>query len=190
MSTKKEVFMIMLLMLIVCFSSCSSDDDDSRGDGITPSPMVTNVLQLVTDKNDTSTVSVSSPRCIKRFSYGDRVSDVVYHVIFSCSFQQSPFFKGLTIAIDGQSDLFNMKVGDTFDRSQFNAKIENANIGLEELLTLTLIRSGRITVIDRSTIDGKATITLKLQDFMFDWVDNSKTDVYTMNGTIVYAVNE
>ena len=130
------------------------------------------------------------PHCYKL--KGEMVSDEgtrpYAQLSFSCGIKYSNVFDQLGISFEDDSpikDFEDLKVGDTFDSSQFHASASYFPTWEEEVARFTNVISGYFTVLNKKTVNEKDYITIYV-DMKFDAID--KSCVYNVSGTIDYMI--
>ena len=196
MNKKNVLWLCALLMLAVGMSSCSSDDEKIVGSGeiIIPDEIPENSLLILSDKGEISWGECyksgemyNPPHCY----LGGEITfenDTIYHMGFGANIKGSDVFFILTIGFQSNRQMsFNdLKEGDTFDISQFDAAAAYTPTWMEAILIEGNALSGSISVVSKGRVGDKPYITLKLTDLKFNAIDRSC--VYTVNGTVVYEV--
>ena len=177
MKKKNVLWLCALLLLAVGMSSCSSDDEKIVGSGeiIIPDEIPENSLLILSDKGEISWGECyksgemyNPPHCY----LGGEITfenDTIYHMGFGANIKGSDVFFILTIGFQSNRQMsFNdLKEGDTFDISQFDAAAAYTPTWMEAILIEGNALSGSISVV-------------------FNAIDRSC--VYTVNGTVAYEV--
>jgi hypothetical protein len=196
MKKRKLLWMVAALILAIGLSSCSSDDENIVGSGeiIIPNEIPENSLLIQSDKGEISWGECyksgemyNPPHCYSGVGITFE-NDTIYHMGFGANIKGSDVFDMLTIGFQSNRQMsFNdLKEGDTFDSSQFDAAASYTPTWMEAILIQGNALSGSITVVSKGRIADKPYITLKLTDLKFNAIDHSC--VYTVNGTVVYEV--
>ena len=191
----KKLFMIAAIALLGgMLTACSSDDDENA---VAPVTIEVNVLLIQSDNGKTSTgvmyksgEGYNPPHCYLgreiRYNGGNELT--VYHMGFRANIKGSDVFDMLTIDFDSNKPIYfsDMKVGDTFDSSQFHASAAYTPTWMDAILKQAVALSGKITVVGTSKTDDKSYITLRLSDLRFNAIDHSC--IYTVNGLMEYEI--
>ena len=192
---KKIVLLSTLALLAVVLSSaCSSDDDESV---VPPVTKEVNVLLIQSDNGKTSTgvmyksgEGYNPPHCYisKEIWYNNGTSKTIYHMDFTANIKGSDVFDLLNICFESNEPMSfsDLKVGDTFDNSQFHASAAYTPTWMEAIMKQTTALSGNVTVVGTSKVGDKSLMTLRLSDLRFDAIDHSC--IYTVNGIVDYEI--
>ena len=182
-------------------TACSSDDDQDIDDPaevvVAPSETDVNVLLIVSDNGETSMGLMyksneiyNPPHCYlgREIRYNGGNPFTVYHMGFGANIKGSNVFDSLTLGFesDRPMNFSNLKAGDTFDSSQFDASASYTPTWTEAVEKVTAALSGNITVVGTKKDGDKNYIVLKLTDLRFNSIDRSC--VYTVNGTVEYEI--
>ena len=193
---KKNLILFLGAMLMLAIGmSCSKDDESIFG------PVVgeVNVLLIQSDNGKTSTGTMyksgetyNPPHCYlgKGIRYNDGNELTVYHMGFGANIKGSDVFDMLNISFESNQPMSfsNLKAGDTFDSSQFQASAAYTPTWTEAILRQATALSGKITVIGTSKVGDKSYMTLRLTDLRFDAIDHSC--VYSVSGIVEYEMWE
>ena len=177
MNKKNVLWLCALLLLAVGMSSCSSDDEKIVGSGeiIIPDEIPENSLLILSDKGEISWGECyksgemyNPPHCY----LGGEITfenDTIYHMGFGANIKGSDVFFILTIGFQSNRQMsFNdLKEGDTFDISQFDAAAAYTPTWMEAILIEGNALSGSISVVSKGRVGDKPYITLKLTDLKF-----------------------
>ena len=191
---KQCIFVTMMLLAVMLLAGCSSDDDENT---VAPVTTEVNVLLIHSDNDKTSTgvmyksgETYNPPHCYlgREIWYNGGNELTVYHMGFGANIKGSDVFDMLTIDFESNEPIYfnDMKVGDTFDSSQFHASAAYTPTWMEAILKQAVALSGKITVVGTSKTDDKSYITLRLSDLRFNAIDNSC--IYTVNGLVEYEI--
>ena len=192
---KKIVLLSTLALLAVVLpSACSSDDDESV---VPPVTKEVNVLLIQSDNGKTSTgvmyksgEGYNPPHCYisKEIWYNNGTSKTIYHMDFTANIKGSDVFDLLNICFESNEPMSfsDLKVGDTFDNSQFHASAAYTPTWMEAIMKQTTALSGNVTVVGTSKVGDKSLMTLRLSDLRFDAIDHSC--IYTVNGIVDYEI--
>ena len=112
----------------------------------------------------------------------------VYHMSFTANIKGSDVFDGLGFSFESDQPMSfsNLKVGDTFDSSQFDASASYTPTWTEAVMRMAAALSGNITVVGTKEDGDKNYIVLRLTDLRFNSIDHSC--IYTVNGTVEYEI--
>jgi hypothetical protein len=191
---KKLLFIAAIALLGGMVTACSSDDDENT---VAPVTTEVNVLLIQSDNGNTSTgvmyksgETYNPPHCYlgREIWYNGGNELTVYHMGFGANIKGSDVFDMLTIDFDSNEPIYfnDMKVGDTFDSSQFHASAAYTPTWMEAILKQAVALSGKITVVGTSKTDDKSYIILRLSDLRFNAIDHSC--IYTVNGLVEYEI--
>ena len=191
---KQCIFTTLMLLAVMLLAGCSSDDDENT---VAPVTTEVNVLLIQSDNGKTSTgvmyksgETYNPPHCYlgREIWYNGGNELTVYHMGFGANIKGSDVFDMLTIDFDSNEPIYfnDMKVGDTFDSSQFHASAAYTPTWTEAILKQAVALSGKITVVGTSKTDDKSYITLRLSDLRFNAIDHSC--IYTVNGLVEYEI--
>ena len=191
---KQCIFVTMMLLAVMLLAGCSSDDDENT---VAPVTTEVNVLLIHSDNGKTSTgvmyksgETYNPPHCYlgREIWYNGGNELTVYHMGFGANIKGSDVFDMLNIDFDSNEPIYfsDMKVGDTFDSSQFHASAAYTPTWMEAILKQAVALSGKITVVGTSKTDDKSYITLKLSDLRVNAIDHSC--IYTINGLVEYEI--
>ena len=191
---KQCIFTTLMLLAVMLLAGCSSDDDENT---VAPVTTEVNVLLIQSDNGKTSTgvmyksgETYNPPHCYlgREIWYNGGNELIVYHMGFGANIKGSDVFDMLTIDFDSNEPIYfsDMKVGDTFDNSQFHASAAYTPTWMEAILKQAVALSGKITVVGTSKTDDKSYITLRLSDLRFNAIDHSC--IYTVNGLVEYEI--
>ena len=191
---KQCIFTTLMLLAVMMLTGCSSDDDENT---VAPVTTEVNVLLIHSDNGMTSTEVMyksgegyNPPHCYlgRDISYNGGNGLTIYHMVFGANIKGSDVFDMLTIDFNSNEPIYfsDMKVGDTFDSSQFHASAAYTPTWMEAILKQAVALSGKITVVGTSKTDDKSYITLRLSDLRFNAIDHSC--IYTVNGLVEYEI--
>jgi hypothetical protein len=191
---KKLLFIAAIALLGGMLTACSSDDDENT---VAPVTTEVNVLLIQSDNGKTSTgvmyksgETYNPPHCYlgREIWYNGGNELTVYHMGFGANIKGSDVFDMLNIDFDSNEPIYfsDMKVGDTFDSSQFHASAAYTPTWMEAILKQAVALSGKITVVGTSKTDDKSYIILRLSDLRFNAIDHSC--IYTVNGLVEYEI--
>ena len=156
-----------------------------------------NVLFIESDKGETSTglmyqsgEEYNPPHGYlgQEIKYNGGNPLTIYHMSFVANIKGSDIFEDIGIGFESDQPMSfsDLKAGDTFDSSQFQAYAAYTRTWPEKVMKTTKALSGMVTVLGTEEIDDKTYMILRLTDFKFDAIDHSF--VYTVNGTVVYEI--
>jgi hypothetical protein len=198
---KKSFFLCLgaMLMLAIGMSSCSKDDENIVDPVVDPVVDEVNVLLIQSDNGKTSTGTVyksgetyNPPHCYlgKEIRYNRGNELTFYHMSFAANIKGSDVFDNLGISFESNQPMSfnNLKAGDTFDSSQFQADASYTPTWTEKVMICTTAFSGNVTVLGTSKVGDKSYMTLKLTDLRFDAIDHSC--VYSVSGIVEYEMWE
>ena len=190
---------LFILTAGAVLTACSSDDDQDIDDPaevvVDPSETDINVLLIVSDNGKTSTGLMyksneiyNPPHCYlgQEIRWGN--PHPVYHMSFTANIKDSDVFDALDFGFESDQPMSfsNLKAGDTFDSSQFDASASYTPTWTEAVMRVTAALSGNITVVGTKKDGDKNYIVLRLTDLRFNSIDGSC--VYTVNGTVEYEI--
>ena len=193
MIMKKQSFSaILMLLAMALLSACNGDDNV-----VNPITTDVNVLLIQSDKGKTSTGSLyksgevyNPPHCYisKEIWYNNGTSKTIYHMDFTANIKGSDVFDLLNICFESNEPMSfsDLKVGDTFNNSQFHASAAYTPTWMEAIMKQTTALSGNVTVVGTSKVGDKSLMTLRLSDLRFDAIDHSC--IYTVNGIVDYEI--
>ena len=165
MNKKNVLWLCALLMMAVDMSSCSSDDEKIVGSGeiIIPDEIPENSLLILSDKGEISWGEFyksgemyNPPHCYLGAGITFE-NDTIYHMGFAANIKGSDVFFILTIGFQSNRQMsFNdLKEGDTFDISQFDAAAAYTPTWMEDILIEGNALSGSISVVSKGRIGDK-----------------------------------
>ena len=190
---------LFILTAGAVLTACSSDDDQDIDDPaevvVDPAETDVNVLLIVSDNGKTSMGLMyksneiyNPPHCYlgKEIRWGNPLP--VYHMSFTANIKGSDVFDGLGFSFESDQPMSfsNLKAGDTFDSSQFDASASYTPTWTEAVMRMAAALSGNITVVGTKEDGDKNYIVLRLTDLRFNSIDHSC--IYTVNGTVEYEI--
>jgi hypothetical protein len=197
MRKRAYLWISALLLLAAGTSGCSSSDDEEYPTPVDTSDVKINELVILSKNNTVTEIAQTrlpyydNPRCYISCSpdpYHRDDPTLICYYKFSCIIGGSTITSLLDMQIQRpyDQDFENLKVGDTFectveetsDKTHFSADASIANTDGTKGLNMVSAKSGRITVVDDKPVDGKPTITLKIENLTFP--------TCTINGTMQF----
>jgi len=190
---------LLILTAGAMLTACSSDDDrdiDAPAEVVVdPAETDVNVLLIVSDNGKTSMGLMyksneiyNPPHCYlgKEIRWGNPLP--VYHMSFTANIKDSDVFDSLGFSFESDQPMSfsNLKAGDTFDSSQFDASASYTPTWTEAVMRMAAALSGNITVVGTKEDGDKNYIVLRLTDLRFNSIDHSC--IYTVNGTVEYEI--
>lgn len=197
---------LFILTAGAMLTACSSDDDQDIDDpaevvvdpsetDVAPSETDVNVLLIVSDNGKTSTGLMyksneiyNPPHCYigQEIRWGN--PHPVYHMSFTANIKGSDVFDALGVSFESDQPMSfsNLKAGDTFDSSQFDASASYTPTWTEAVEKVAAALSGNITVVGTKKDGDKNYIVLRLTNLRFNSIDGSC--VYAVSGTVEYEI--
>ena len=177
MKTYRSLWMIVMLMLAFGMNSCSSDDDTNVNEDINVESwersrtLETNTLLIQSAEGKTDIGQANGSRCYigEMEVYKDGGNYQVYTLSFACGIDESTIFNNLKIDFQRDKEISyeDLKIGDTFDNSQFHAQASIYPTWHESFEKVLELYSGKILVVDKWVADEKLHIVLDLQYLRF-----------------------
>lgn len=205
MNRKNFLWMGVVLMALIGMTACDETDNledisvESSSLAESPSPVETevNVLLIQSDDGKTSKGEMyksnevySPPHCYleKEIRYNGGNPLTVYHMKFGANIKGSDVFYLLTFGFesDRPMNISDLKAGDRFNSSQFDAHAYYTPTWSETIMRGTKAISGNIDVVGTKKIEDENYMVMRLIDLKFDAIDNSC--VYTVNGIVEYKI--
>ena len=189
MKTKRLLFYLpLLLALMLGAVGCSSDDEEIVAEPFSANDINVFLIQSDNGKTSYGTVYKNGEGYKPPRGYiGSLITyegDTIYYMSFGTKIKGSDVFDGLDIgfASDEPMNFSDLKVGDTFDTTQFQAEASITPTWTETIMKTVFAKGGNVTVVDRKRVDDKNYIVLKIINLRFDG--------YTVNGTVEYELYE